>query len=218
MVEPLVSVIVCVRNGERYIQEALDSIAHQTFADFEVVVIDDGSEDRSAQIAERHPLSPRVAAQQPRGLAAALNHGMDLVRGQRISFLDCDDVWPEDRLRQLNAALERNEITDGVFGKVVNTDERLAPIAPPLLARMPTAMLIRAASARRVGEFRTDVAHGANVDWISRATRIGLKFDAVGEVVLMRRIHDANLGVRDRTNARHDLLRVIRDHRERNRK
>ena len=217
MTEPLVSVIVGVRDGEQYLGEALDSIANQRVEDIEVIVVDDGSCDASAEIAKRHHLSPRVVSQETLGVSAALNHGIRVARGRYLAFLDCDDLWPTGRLTAMLDAIEWEADIDCVFGNAVNTNERLDPIAAPRPARLVGALLIKRASALRVGEFRPDVAHAAILDWSSRAEAAGLRFEIVNELVLLRRIHGGNLGIRDRPTARRDLLRVVRDHHKRKR-
>jgi glycosyltransferase involved in cell wall biosynthesis len=211
-----ISVIMPVRDGAAYLREALDSIADQAMADLEMIVIDDGSRDDSAAIAAAHRLAPKVASQPPLGLTAALNHGMRLAQGELLAFLDSDDVWPPGRLADMLAIMADPQI-DVVYGQVVNANARLVPIAAPLAARLCGAMLIRRAAALRVGEFRTDIAHGTIVDWNSRATAAGLRFQELDRVVLLRRIHGDNLGVRERAGAREDMLRVIRDHMKRKR-
>ena len=215
MPKALISVIMCVRDGEKYLGEALDSISVQDMRDLEVIVVDDGSKDASAEIAKRHPLAPHVASQEPLNVNAALNHGIRLARGRYLAFLDSDDIWPQGRLHLLLKALERDPEIDCTFGKVVNTDDRLSPIGVPRPARLIGSLLIKRASAQHIGEFRTDVGHAAIIDWTSRAIAGGLKFEAVNEVVLLRRIHGDNLGIRDRPAARADLLRVVRDHNRR---
>jgi glycosyltransferase involved in cell wall biosynthesis len=215
MSQPLISTIVCVRDGEKYLGEALDSIAAQDRRDLEVIVIDDGSKDASAEIAGRHPVAPRVASQEPLNVNAALNHGIRLARGRYLTFLDSDDVWPDGRLRPLLEAVERDPALDCVFGKVVNTDASLSPLNVPHPARLLGSLLIKRESALKVGAFRTDIHHAAMIDWTSRGIAAGLRFLAVDEIVLLRRIHGANLGMRDRPGARIDLLRVIRDHHKR---
>jgi glycosyltransferase involved in cell wall biosynthesis len=213
---PLISVIVCVRDGETFLDEALDSIAAQEFADLETIVIDDGSIDNSADRARKHASSPLVVSQQALGVGAAINHGIQLARGRYLAFLDCDDVWPRGRLVAMVQAVERSLDIDFVFGNVVNTDERLNPTNRPQPARLLGSLLIERNSAERLGEFRTDVAHAGIVDWMSRAAALGLRFEILDELVLLRRIHGRNLG-RDRPTARRDLLRVIRDHHRRTR-
>jgi glycosyltransferase involved in cell wall biosynthesis len=207
-----VSVIMCVRDGEAYLSDALDSIAAQQYEALDVIVIDDGSGDRSAAIAKAHRLGPKVISQSPQGIGAAINRGLQLAGGAFVGFLDCDDVWSPGRLRDMLDVLVKDAALDGVHGGVVNTDSELRPIAPPVAARLAGAMLMRRQSALSVGDFRTDVAHAAIVDWISRANQIGLRFVALDRVVLLRRIHGENVGIRQRPEARGDMLRMIRDH------
>ncbi|MEO7775517.1 MAG: glycosyltransferase family A protein [Steroidobacteraceae bacterium] len=212
MGEPLVSVIVAVRNGERYLTEALDSVALQQVEDLEIIVVDDGSTDDSAGLAARHATRPRVVSRPPLGQPAAINEGIRQSRGRYIALLDCDDVWPPGRLNNMLAAFElKGESVDLVFGILVNTNSVLQPFGAAGPARMPTAGLLRRTAVVAVGEFRTDVAHGANVDWISRAKSMGLRFEMIDTPVLLRRVHGDNIG-RQRDTARVDMLKVIRDH------
>lgn len=210
--------VLAVRDGVKYLGNSLDSIADQGIHDLEVILVDDGSNDDSALVAERHMLAPKVVRRPPRGQSAALNDGLHLASGRFISFLDCDDVWPSARLRHMLAAFERDTSLDCVFGHVINTDAELRNIGQSTPARMLAALLIRRAAALRIGDLRTDVAHGAIVDWISRAEGLGLKFAAIETAVLLRRIHGGNRGIRERMLAREDMLRVIRDHHARRKK
>ncbi|HWA44639.1 MAG TPA: glycosyltransferase [Hypericibacter adhaerens] len=213
-----ISIIMAVRNGEQYIAEALDSVAVQRAAQVELLIVDDGSTDRTAAIAGGHPMAPILIHQEPAGLAAALNRAMERARGTLLCFLDHDDVWPEGRLGAMFDALQATPSLEAVFGRVVNTDSALRPIAPPIPSRLITAMLARRDLFERVGPFRTDLAHAANVDWISRAEAGGMQSRFLDRIVLWRRIHGENMGVRDRGTARTDMLRVIRDHHNRTRK
>lgn len=213
---PLVSVVVCVRDGETFLDEALDSIAAQQFGDLETIVIDDGSTDSSADKARKHASAPLVVSQQALGVGAAINHGIQRAGGKYLAFLDCDDVWPNGRLAVMVQAMESRLDIDYVFGSVVNTDERLNPLNRPQPARLLGSLLVKRESAERIGTFRTDVAHAGIVDWISRAVTLGLRYEVLDDLVLLRRIHGSNLG-RDRPTARRDLLRVIRDHHRRTR-
>src|SRR5262249_32461589 len=89
-----VSVIICVRNGEAYLRDALDSVAAQDMANLESIVIDDGSEDGSAAIAQSHAVRPRVISRPPSGYPASLNAGVEAASKDFVAFLDSDDVWP----------------------------------------------------------------------------------------------------------------------------
>jgi glycosyltransferase involved in cell wall biosynthesis len=91
---PIVSVVVPLFNKERYIRRCLESICRQTMPDFEVVVVDDGSSDRSADMAESIA-DPRIRVirQENRGEGGARNRGIREARGELIAFLDADDEW-----------------------------------------------------------------------------------------------------------------------------
>ena len=141
---------------------------------------------------------------------------MQVARGGFLAFIDCDDIWPRGRLGAMLSEAQIADI-DFVYGLVVNTDEELKPVSPPVPARLAGAMLIKRASAQKVGDLRTDIVHGVFVDWCGRAALLGLKFRVLDEIVLLRRIHDGNMGVRDRPRARADLLSVVRDHIKRTR-
>jgi glycosyltransferase involved in cell wall biosynthesis len=212
-----VSVITCVRGGEAFLREALDSIADQAVPDVEAIVVDDGSPDNSAAVARSHRLKPVVVSQPPSGLGVALNRGMRVASGEFVAFLDYDDLWPAGRLSDMLAAIAQEPPVGAVYGKVVNTTVDLAPLGEPLAVRLLGALLIRREAALRVGEFRTDVVHAGVLDWISRAMTAGLRFREMDRVVLLRRIHGNNVGIRERSTASADLLRVIRDHVQRKR-
>ena len=99
--EPAVSIIVPVYNGERFLQGCIDSILMQTFADFELILVNDGSSDRSADILaeyEKADARVRVITQQNQGVSAARNAGLDACRGDYVRFIDCDDTLPPDSL------------------------------------------------------------------------------------------------------------------------
>lgn len=104
---PRVSVVVPLFETERYIAEALASILAQTFADFECLVIDDGSRDRGPEIA-RSFTDPRVRVvpQANRGLAGARNTGIREAKGDLVAFLDADDRWAPEKLARHVALLE----------------------------------------------------------------------------------------------------------------
>ena len=217
MVEPVVSVIMCVRDGAKYLIEALDSIANQNIEELETIIVDDGSVDNSVEIASNHPLQSAIISQQTLGIGAALNRGLQAAKGRYLSFLDQDDVWASGSLGAKLAVMRNYTNLDFVFGKTVNTDDKLNRIAAPLPARLLAAMLIKRTSALNVGLFRTDITHAVIIDWNSRAAILGLQFRMMDDVVLLRRIHGENMGVRDRARAQVDLLHVVRAHLNRKR-
>ena len=100
------SVIIPVYNAEAYIEQTLDSVFAQSCRDFEVIVVDDGSTDRTADRVKAFSHQPalRYVHQTNAGPAAARNTGLALAEGQFIAFLDSDDLW---RPQKLEAHLER---------------------------------------------------------------------------------------------------------------
>jgi glycosyltransferase involved in cell wall biosynthesis len=98
---PKISVAMSVFNGEEYLRAAIDSILAQTFSDFEFIIVDDGSTDRSAAIVRGYD-DPRfvLLSQENRGVAAALNHAMSRARGEYIARQDADDVSLPERFAQ----------------------------------------------------------------------------------------------------------------------
>src|SRR2546423_11626964 len=106
---PRVSVLLPVWNGEPFLEQAMESILRQTLSSFELIVIDDGSTDRTAAIAEEFASGDdrvRVLRRPHEGLSAALNAGIAAVRGEYVARMDGDDISGPDRLRKQVADLD----------------------------------------------------------------------------------------------------------------
>ncbi len=219
-----VSVVMPVRDGERYVAEALESILGQGSPPGEVVVVDDGSTDSTPAVLESFGDAIRVVSQSPTGQAAANNRGIEEATGELLGFLDADDVWMPDALTCRLDRLHASDRPDGVFGSVEQfvspeisaPDRRFyrfdpEPRAVPLLA----ALLIHRSAFDRVGMLDAGLQTGANLDWLSRARVAGVELVSVPNVVFRRRLHDMNLGITRRGGARQDLLAIVRAHRAR---
>jgi glycosyltransferase involved in cell wall biosynthesis len=98
---PLISVVIPVYNGERTIYDAITSVLAQTFQDFELIVIDDGSQDSTTDIlAAIHDPRLKVFSFENAGPSKSRNRGISFACGEYISFLDADDLWTPDKLVQ----------------------------------------------------------------------------------------------------------------------
>ena len=107
--QPLVSVVIPLYQTERYIADAMRSVLAQTFEDFELIVVDDGSRDRGPEIAAGFAdARVRLVGQANRGLAGARNTGIRLARGRYIALLDADDCWAPDKLARHVAVMQGN--------------------------------------------------------------------------------------------------------------
>src|SRR3954449_5241960 len=106
---PRVSVVVPIYNVEPYLGDCLDSLAAQTFRDLEIVMVDDGSTDRSGEIARDYGARDprfRLVERPNGGLSAARNTGIDAARGEFLAFVDSDDVVAPTAYERLVAALD----------------------------------------------------------------------------------------------------------------
>jgi glycosyltransferase involved in cell wall biosynthesis len=204
---PFVTVIIGVYNAERYLAEAIDSVLAQTHRDFELIVVDDGSTDASGRIAEEYGGPVRCIHQDNGGMAAARNRAIPEARGTYLSFLDADDRFPPDKLRSQLAVFETQPELDVVYGHVTeflspDLDEGARALlrAPEHDVPWPTPnlMLVKRESFMRVGLFSTELKVGIGVDWYARANELGLRSAVPPVVVLERRLHAENNGIRQR--------------------
>jgi glycosyltransferase involved in cell wall biosynthesis len=205
MMNDKISVIVPVFNGERYLAAAIQSVLDQTLPAAEVIVIDDGSTDRSAAIAHNFGAAVRYQRQPRRGSPdAARNRGVELARGEYFAFLDQDDLWMSNKLEMQLAACAADDALDMVFGHV---EQFLSPDLPAetirrmryptgiVPGRILSAMLVRRSAFLRVGWFLTRWQLSGFVDWYARAREIRLKEIMLRQIVARRRIHTANLNI-----------------------
>lgn len=116
---PRFSVIVPVYNVENYIEKCLDSILSQTFSDFEVIVVNDGSKDNSGYFVEEYAKKDariRSFKKKNGGLSSARNYGVKKARGEYLVFVDSDDMIEKDLLKKLNKVVEKESVDVLRFG------------------------------------------------------------------------------------------------------
>jgi glycosyltransferase involved in cell wall biosynthesis len=208
MQEPaLVSVIIPVYNCERYLAEAIESILVQTYSPVEVIVVDDGSTDGSAEVVKRFSSPVRYALQPHSGSGAARNLGVELARGEFLAFLDSDDLWTENKLAQQMAAFEAHPEADIISGHIRQF------VSPELSEQVKSrvrctddlipgcvvgTMLIKREAFFRIGLFETNWQVGEVMSWYLRATDLGLHIVTLPDCVYLRRLHETNKGITHR--------------------
>ncbi len=217
MSAPLVSVIVPVYNGERFLREALESLFLQDFDSFETIVVDDGSEDNSAAIAETFPVTS-ILRQPNRGAAAARNAAIAVSEGSLIAFLDADDLLPRTKLKVQAEHLQTHPDVGCAFGR----QEWINP--PPWLTRdavygeldgIPIlSAMIRRSVFDTVGLFDESFAVSSDMDLVIRMREHGVSVEVLDELVLYRRFHGNNLSLQREGNP---LVRSLRAKLERER-
>lgn len=114
----MISVIIPLYNKESYIKDTLESVLNQTYTDYEMVVVNDGSEDRSAEIVRTISMENsriRLIDQQNQGVSAARNRGVKEAFGEYVCFLDADDRWQANHLEEISCLVERYKDKVDVF-------------------------------------------------------------------------------------------------------
>lgn len=201
---PRVTVLMPVYNGERFLPDAIDSILAQTFAEFELLVVDDGSTDRSAAIVSSYADSRIRLVQNGEnlGLIATLNRGLELARGGYVARMDCDDVsLPERLARQVSFMDAHPEI--GVcgawyleFGASIGSVMRLAPdhesircgtLFNPVVGH-PTVFLRKSAFRDNGLCYDAAFAHAEDYQLWARAMKC-CNFANIPELLLYYRVH-----------------------------
>lgn len=216
---PVVSCIVPVFNGERYLGQALDSILGQTYRPIEVIVADDGSTDGSRAIAERHGGAVRWVSQSTAGPAATRNLGAREARGDLLAFLDADDLWTPEKLERQTARFERRAELDAcvsfarMFWEPECSDEELVYRQHPRGQAIPgyatTTLLVRRSVFDRIGMFREDLWFADATDWFIRFREAGLALELIEEVLVLHRMHASNLTRRRSEASKAEFARVV---------
>jgi glycosyltransferase involved in cell wall biosynthesis len=203
-----VSVVIPCYNASGFIGAALDSILGQSQPPEQVIVVDDGSSDGSAEVVGRYAALVSYLRQDNQGISAARNRGIAHADRDLIAFLDADDLWPPDSLALRCAALANDHNLSCVFGQIEQFAERdfALPAARP--GRLVGAMLARRAVFDRIGVFDPGLRIGETLDWVARLDESGLRSHMLDAVVLRRRIHASNT-VHDRAN-QIDYLKAVR--------
>ena len=204
---PSISVCIPALNAEPYIGEAIDSVLAQLPRGGEVVVVDDGSTDRTAEVAEAFGSPVRVLRRRWYGVADAFNAAVAESTGEWIAAIDADDRWVAGKLEAQIAAFDADPSLDAVFGQM---REFLSPDVPEELRHRwqcrdtpfgfvaRGTMLLRRAAWEKHGGLPTNLRVGEFIAWHAHATDHGLRSTTLPQLVLERRIHGANMVLRER--------------------
>jgi glycosyltransferase involved in cell wall biosynthesis len=219
---PVVSVIVPVFNGERFLAQAIDSVLAQRYEPLDLIVVDDGSTDATPAIANRAGVQLRYLRQANAGPAAARNTGIAAARGELLAFLDCDDLWLPGKLaRQVERFIARPELEFCVTLFQNFWESELAHeaaryrdrrYAAPLPGYWFSALVARRDLFTRVGLLNVhDFPRTCeDSDWFLRVREAGAVGELLDEVLVRRRLHGGNLTIRHRNDFPRDLLRVVK--------
>jgi glycosyltransferase involved in cell wall biosynthesis len=205
---PRVSIVIPAYRASRDIATALDSVFAQTFADFEVIVVNDGSPDSVELEAALQPYRARIryVTQDNRSAGAARNHGIGVARGACIALLDADDRWMPEFLRQQMSHLDAHPECDLVYCDAILTGDsplagrRFMEMAPSsgevtlhsLIAQrstiIPSTVVVRRAALVSVGLFDESLRRGQDFELALRMAHHGATIQYQRHVLVERRL------------------------------
>jgi glycosyltransferase involved in cell wall biosynthesis len=189
-----ISVIIPVWNGARYLGGAIASVLAQTLPCSEILVVDDASDDGSAEIAARFGASVRVISRAVRGGPAAVrNTGIRAAQGGVLAFLDADDLWLPDKLEWQAAALSAGaEYAVGWMTTFADPDLADGAAFKSRSMLYPTSIALTRGCLQKVGLLDESPAIVEWADWIDRARHLGVPGMESQRVCVRRRVHDSN--------------------------
>jgi glycosyltransferase involved in cell wall biosynthesis len=219
MTAPLVSCIVPCFNGERYLDECIQSILAQTHRPLEIIVVDDGSTDGSAQIVRRYD-EVHYHRQDNAGPGAACNKGVALATGSFLAFLEQDDLWlPNKTVRQLTE-FEASPALLHCVGHIQNfwipeldrDAERYRdhPVMRPVAGYVVQTLMVRRQVFDRVGPFDETLRFAFASEWFLRASDSGAVGMLLPEVVTRRRLHENNFSRQNRAASHDQFLHIVK--------
>ena len=217
MTAEFVSVVIAAFDAECFVEEAIRSALDQTTPPDEIIVVDDGSADATAAVAES--IDPRVTVLRckHRGQGASRNAGIAVANGDFIAFLDADDLWLPRKLERQLAAFTADPGRDAVFCLVDEFVDGVDAVSGGIraprtgyAATLPSSALLRRELAARVGAFpRVQVRDW--IQWWAHARSLGVREHVVPEVLYRRRIHGSNNSLVHRGDGR-TFLEIARTH------
>lgn len=220
MNNPFVSCIVPVFNGERYVQQALESIHNQTYEPLEIIVVDDGSTDNTKALVKSLEIPVQYIEQTNMGPAAARNHGISLANGDFVAFLDSDDLWHQEKLTKQIARFQSrpevevcithvNHFSDSEMGRkdIQYQGQRRLHNIPGYVTQ---TLMCRRTTFEKVGIFDPKLRHGDANDWFVRVADYGLCIELLTEVLVFRRLHATNFSSQDVSTTLDEHLNIIK--------
>jgi len=223
-----VSVIIPVYNGEAFLAEAALSVQRQAYQPLELIIVDDGSTDGTAEVAANVAGNVRYVYQPNRGAPAARNKGLKMARGNVIAFLDADDLWHENKFELQLARLASNPSSEVIVGYsqlLVPTalESKLSKLSkferfgePWLFLNLASAVF-RKSLFEKVGSFDQELSYADDLDWFMRARELKVQLVVHQEIVLFHRRHKNNLTNQKEVNQLYNI-RMLKKSLDRRRK
>jgi len=201
MENPLISVIIPVFNGELFIADAIHSVFAQKYEPLEIIVVDDGSTDGTAELVKSIPGNLRYFYQENAGVAKARNKGLEMAKGDLIAFIDADDVWVKNKLEIQRNLIKSNPAAEIVLGCLVQKPfisiEDLYQLdiqkETGIFASQLGCALIKKHVFEMAGGFDEEMKLAEDVDWLNRTREANIHIMVHKEIVQFYRMHGNNI-------------------------
>ena len=216
---PRVSVLIPCYNAGVFLAQAIQSVLAQTFQDFEIVVVDDGSTDDSAAVAKGFD-AVRYVCKPHSGISATRNMAIAQAKGEFLAFLDADDLWHPEKLQKQVAHLDANPQCQLVHCHAKNFFDgpqeqmtlRQKQLMEANLENYMASSCIRRTVFEKYGSFREDLAVGEDTHWIARLRAAGVDMGhCIAEELYFRRIHCSNISLSHEKVDRKDMMALLAD-------
>jgi glycosyltransferase involved in cell wall biosynthesis len=217
-VNPMVSIIIPGYNAEKYLFEALSSLTGDDFQPREIIVVDDGSTDKSAEIVGEFN-EIKYFYQTNKGVSVARNFGIEHSNADFITFIDADDVWIPGRIQQGLSYFMKNPETDFVLGmsrRFLDDGFEKPSNMPqewfdhPQFASNTGVLMARRHCFSKVGGFNPGFKRGEDTEWIQRARDLGLIMERMPVLFLKQRVHEENTEARKTPDVK-NFLKLMRE-------
>ena len=213
----LISVIIPVKNGSKYLSEAIEAIISQNM-NVEIIVVDDCSEDNTVEIAKKYNCKI-VKHDSPKGQIAGKNSGLKIAQGKYILFHDHDDITQEGSLKKLYDEFLKDDTISAVEAKVqdfyspeLSKEQRTQTFIKkePYWGLFTGAILIKKDIFDKIGLFTEGLYTGEIIEWHSKMATAGLKIKKIEDVATNRRIHSSNFGKTNRATEFKNYASILR--------
>lgn len=203
-----VSVIIPTYNSSQFLYEAVQSVLQQTLTDIEIIVVDDGSTDKTSELMQQFGNKVNYIYQENQGVSAARNNGIKASRGKYVAFLDSDDIWLPTKLEKQIKALNENPKNKVCYTEYFSVSEKMTPqdlrrirsdvsVLQDLLlvgnvVGPPSTVVAEREMFERIGGFDESLSLSADWDmWIRLACVT--EFIFLNEPLVKYRLHKSNM-------------------------
>jgi glycosyltransferase involved in cell wall biosynthesis len=213
---PLISIVLPLYNGKSHLKKTLDSVLAQTYTNWELLVVDDGSTDGGAEwIKQNYPIA-KIFTQANAGVANARNTGIKMAEGNLVAFLDQDDEWVSSKLQDQWEVLSQNPYVSFATCNQLFVWENGATIPtffkPETLTEhrsfVPSAILIRKPALMDIGGFDETMEMSSDMDLIRKLRNGGYGEMNIDKLLLLKRYHGNNASMDNKTVMR-EMLQLL---------